>query len=706
MARHIGAVSGFRKHLGCSESEGYACFWREQRQYLSNTYELIGVSVLKKTFRVAQIFIGVLIGFTCVTTPLSAQKALGRVALEEYGKLPEVDDVAISPSGKRVAMIREIEGGRALVAFEDQANPLRAIKINENLKVRYIRWIGEDRLLLVSSQTEDLPYYFTTDKAEFSVGRVIQVSGKGNGGLIFGKQKHLVDTIQGNYGVRKIGSDYFGFFGAMELKKTRKPGSNIPVYVFDNGRANLYKVNLRTLDAKKIAGSAEAGVWRDWVVDENGEIAFTMDVNLNSGKWAIRDRNKTTIAQGTQPRASVNLVNLNSDGTKVIFRERGEERTFWFEVGSDGAAPTSFLDNANWERLFFDSATGRFMGYTQGEDDDERHIFANKALQKKAERVRKAFAQFESRMAGWTSDLSDVLIYTSGNKDSGTYFAVNLESSRADAIAYARFAIGPEHVGAISTFAYTASDGTELDGILTLPPGREPKNLPVIIHPHGGPHSHDTARFHWRAQAFASRGYAVFQPNFRGSTNRDAAFTRAGYGEWGRKMQTDKSDGLAALAEAGIVDPDRACIVGASYGGYAALAGVTLQQGLYKCAVAVAPVSDIRDMYNQDYRASGRDRSTKVSLREQWGEPSTWDAVSPVKEAAKADAPIMLIHGVDDTVVPYSHSTKMADKLEDAGKPYELVTLDGEDHWLSLSKTRQQMLENAVRWVEKHNPPD
>ena len=171
-------------------------------------------------------------------------------------------------------------------------------------------------------------------------------------------------------------------------------------------------------------------------------------------------------------------------------------------------------------------------------------------------------------------------------------------------------------------------------------------------------------------------------------------------------MQTDKSDGMLALAEAGIVDPKRACIVGASYGGYAALAGVTLQQGFYNCAVAVAPVSDIKNMYQEDYRATGRDRTTKVALLEQLGSRDTWDAVSPRRFAGQADAPILLIHGKDDTVVPYEHSKKMADALKDAKKPFELITLDGEDHWLSKSETRHRMLEEAMAFVMQHNPPD
>lgn len=171
-------------------------------------------------------------------------------------------------------------------------------------------------------------------------------------------------------------------------------------------------------------------------------------------------------------------------------------------------------------------------------------------------------------------------------------------------------------------------------------------------------------------------------------------------------MGADISDGLAELAKLGVIDPKRACIVGASYGGYAALAGVTLQRGLYRCAVAVAPVSDLSDMFWTEYHESGRSEMLKRNLRESLGNPSGYAEVSPRRFAAKADAPILLIHGKDDTVVPFKQSSAMADALKDAGKPHELVVLAGEDHWLSRSATRQQMLEAAMRFVERHNPAD
>jgi len=146
--------------------------------------------------------------------------------------------------------------------------------------------------------------------------------------------------------------------------------------------------------------------------------------------------------------------------------------------------------------------------------------------------------------------------------------------------------------------------------------------------------------------------------------------------------------------------------MGASYGGYAALAGVTLQQGLYQCSVAVAPVSDLKLRYNNLMRETNRDKMTRRVLLESMGDQSGYDEVSPRRFAAQADAPILLIHGKDDTVVEFVHSSKMADALKDAGKPYEFVILRDEDHWLSTAETRKQMLEEAMRFVQKYNPAD
>jgi dipeptidyl aminopeptidase/acylaminoacyl peptidase len=401
------------------------------------------------------------------------------------------------------------------------------------------------------------------------------------------------------------------------------------------------------------------------------------------------------------------MIALGKDGTSVVYstEDNATGVVDWMEVPLAGGEAKPFLADADIERIYVDPASGRLMGYLPRGTAKQPVLF-DPAQQAVLRRVYRAFPKKDVAIVDWTPDFQFFLVNTSGNGDSGSYYLVDIAQRKADIVGEERPRIPPEQVGPISTFAYTASDGLAMDGILTLPPRREPKNLPVVILPHGGPTSHDIETFDWWAQAIASRGYAVFQPNFRGSTNRDDAFRRAGYGQWGRKMQTDLSDGLAELAKQGIVDAKRACIVGASYGGYAALAGVTLQQGIYRCAVAVAPVSDLSTMYNDDLSETNRSRMTRASLRESLGDPKAFDAVSPRRSAARADAPILLIHGKDDTVVPFKHSDAMASALRGAGKPFELVVLREEDHWLTRGATRLKMLEETMRFLKAHNPAD
>jgi dipeptidyl aminopeptidase/acylaminoacyl peptidase len=304
-----------------------------------------------------------------------------------------------------------------------------------------------------------------------------------------------------------------------------------------------------------------------------------------------------------------------------------------------------------------------------------------------------------------------LIIQTDGGDDSGTYWLADMAKHSVESIGQAYPDVKAADVGSVRVVDWKAADGLELHGVLTLPPGRPAHGLPVVVFPHGGPQARDYPGFDWWAQAFASRGYAVFQPNFRGSDGYGADFVNAGHGEWGRKMQTDISDGLASLASQGIVDAKRACIVGASYGGYAALAGVTIQKGVYRCAVADAPISDLRSFLRGKDHDGG---NTENALMRYWNAfmgaessvDSNLDAISPAKLADHADAPILLIHGKDDTVVPFGQSVEMRSALEHAGKPVEMVVMPNEDHWLSRSETRVSMLTAAVAFVQKYNPAD
>jgi dipeptidyl aminopeptidase/acylaminoacyl peptidase len=175
-------------------------------------------------------------------------------------------------------------------------------------------------------------------------------------------------------------------------------------------------------------------------------------------------------------------------------------------------------------------------------------------------------------------------------------------------------------------------------------------------------------------------------------------------------MLSDISDGVNALAQQGVIDPKRACIVGFSYGGYAALAGVTVQQGRYRCAVSGSGVSDLPAMLKWEEDRYGAGSADDKFWKEAMGVTVPGSpppaSVSPAKLAARADAPVLLIHGTDDSVVPIVQSQEMLDALQAAHKPVEYLITQGEDHWLSKSETRVLTLKAAIDFVERYNPAD
>lgn len=622
--------------------------------------------------------------------------------LAAYGELPDIEDIVISPSGERIAILGRFDGQRTLIVIGENNKTLFAMPL-PGIKVREFELVSDDLLLLRRSTTEKLGFDFAQDKFEFYQAFLISLSAK-QAQLVFGNKRDLVQATFGYYGTRLVEGRPTAFFGAIELQRSSFSRSE---YHFDHGRPALYAVDLETNAASRIDSAPGENIDREWLIGADGKVAAKLDFSTATGRWEIRAQG-AIIASGINPTGGAYLVSLGRDGSTVIYGARGdgEVGSKWYEVPLDGSrAPVEVYGDEDIDRIYRDDRTGHMIGYLR-EGGTSDPVFFDPAKAKTVKQIHAAFAKFNNDMVDWTPDFRDVIVRTDGNQDSGSYFRVNMAQLKADPIGWERALIEPQHVGPISTVGYAAADGLEMDGILTLPPGREPKNLPVVMLPHGGPHAHDSESFDWWAQALASRGYAVFQPNFRGSTNRDASFIEAGYGEWGGKMQSDISDGLAALAAKGIVDPRRACIVGASYGGYAALAGVTLQQGLYRCAVSVSGVSDFSLMSRFERRDSGGSKVAARSLQRQLGPASRFREISPRQNAARADAPILLIHARDDTVMAYDQSLKMADALKDAGKPHEFLELPGEDHWLSLGETRKAMLEAAVNFVIRHNPPD
>lgn len=297
-------------------------------------------------------------------------------------------------------------------------------------------------------------------------------------------------------------------------------------------------------------------------------------------------------------------------------------------------------------------------------------------------------------------DQSKMLVWVGDASQPGSYYYYDANAGGSmTRIGFVNSAIKAP-LSPVSTYRYKARDGLSVEAILTLPRGREAKKLPLILMPHGGPGARDSARYDWWAQFLADRGYAVVQPNYRGSTGYGDAFRDAGDGEWGLKMQDDLNDAVSDLAAKGMIDPARVCIAGASYGGYAAMRGAQRDGDKFRCAISYAGVSDLPDIMNYD---SGFLNGN--SARDYWKRSAAnIKDVSPINHAGSFSAPILIMHGKKDKRVPVSQSRRMADRLKAAGKSVEYVEQPLGDHYFSRQADRQQFLEAIEAFLKKYNP--
>jgi acetyl esterase/lipase len=300
-------------------------------------------------------------------------------------------------------------------------------------------------------------------------------------------------------------------------------------------------------------------------------------------------------------------------------------------------------------------------------------------------------------IVGANADESRLLIVASSDVDPGMVYLYDRASRELSEVMPVRQHLEDQTMGAMTPISFPAADGTQVPAYLTLPPGSDGKNLPAIVLPQGGPSARDEWGFDWLVQFFAARGYAVLQPNYRGSSGYgNAWFGRNGFQAWETAIG-DVNDAGRWLVGEGIANADRLAVVGWSYGGYAALQSQVLDPALYQAVVAIAPVTDL-DRLRDDARAY-----TSFALVDAFiGHGPHVRAGSPAQHAEKFAAPVMLFHGTLDQNVAVGQSRLMEKRLESAGKPVEYIEFDGLDHSLSDSKARADMLRQIDTFLVAH----
>ena len=282
-------------------------------------------------------------------------------------------------------------------------------------------------------------------------------------------------------------------------------------------------------------------------------------------------------------------------------------------------------------------------------------------------------------------DGSRWLVQASAPNNPGEYYLFNVAERRMEPLGAIYPKLPEGQLGVMRRVDYTASDGQALFGYLTRPAGAAPDaKLPLVVLPHGGPEMRDFMAYDMWVQFLTTRGYQVFQPNFRGSSGMGRGFAEAGYRQWGLRMQDDITEGVQALFAQGVAEPGQVCIVGASYGGYAALQGGATQPDLYRCAVSIAGPSDLMTMLRWERSEGGADSDRYEYWVRSIGDPradqAAIEAASPLRRADSWRIPLLLIHGEEDEVVPVAQSRTLERALRRAGKPVRFVELEGAEH--------------------------
>jgi dipeptidyl aminopeptidase/acylaminoacyl peptidase len=482
-----------------------------------------------------------------------------------------------------------------------------------------------------------------------------------------------------------------------------------PRYYQWNGwrdESELYKANIRAPGDMEIVQPFTRGI-HTWLVDRSGatRIAYGWDAN-NEAILRMRPKGEKDFIDYSHLREDVDkrmrVLAFAEDENQVYVSSAHETDTralYLFDIPS-GEFVKQIYHNPDFDiaGIRHDIRTGKLLSITY-EGEQSHTIWLDDVVKSEIAKIRKIFPT-QSIDVHYYEDFSNFMIVEiSAPGDPGRYYIFDRTQERLFALPVQQPALDKVLLGRQYASSYQAKDGLQIPAYVTLPAGIETledaDQLPFIVMPHGGPEARDFSGFDRWAQFFATQGYGVLQMNFRGSSGYGLEYKLAGHQQWGKLMQDDISSGVEWLVEKGYANPEKMAIVGASYGGYAALMGAIKTPELFQCAISFAGVSNLLDLV----AGAGSDSYATRQVGSRFKDRDDLRKNSPIYRVADFGVPVLLIHGRLDGVVPYEQSESLARAMRKKRKNVEFITLPRSGHGWNDYEDRLRFFREQRRYI-------
>ncbi len=653
------------------------------------------------------------LGLALVAAPLPShaaqQAAPTRQPLEHFVSLPLLDDIALSPNGQQFAGLMN-QGERTMLVTRPVNGDKPKVLLytdNETFQFNWLRWANDDRLV-VSLRFPSRRYFVGTIET-----RLISVKADGSGLINLVRNAPTPGSMSGTIESQQIQDrvvDWMPDDGKHILMALSEPGNVLP---------SVEKVDVDT-GRRAMLKAPERDIYQ-WVTDAQHRVRVGVrsdgkrrEVRASDpdGKnwralWATNedDNDVDPLGFGLDPQEL--FVLADHDGRRALFSVRLDQpdlpRQLRVSDPRHDVGGSLIRSPATGEVLGLRTRSRQHENGESGEGGSRAELWHPqwRALLKA---IDLALPKRYNRLMDISRDEQLYLIYSSGNGQPGEYYLGNRRTGELDLLASQHPELDPAKLRGKHMTQIKARDGLTMHGFVTLPPGRQLDDggppMSMVLLPHGGPAGADTDDFDALTEFIADRGHAVLQVNFRGSAGYGSDFKLAGLKRWGLEMQDDLTDAVQWAVDKKLADPKRVCIVGGSYGGYAALMGVVKTPDLYRCAVSLNGVSDLQDLIAHDGQYVHGAAWAERAIGRYWGDRERLRTTSPALQAERIRVPVLLVHGTADRVVPVEQSEGMAKALKRAGKTYRYLEQEGGSHYLNQYPHRLQFFKELEGFLD------